>query len=401
MPNDWNMTAPSVSNKIAERGQIIGPFFWLWSRGQKLGFRAFTKRDIVSGKNTGTDGFGANKVLGRDDLGWSQHFADQVEPNQAIARICDVHRTSVTALAETGDVDLVLPPKMSISQVTVGDWVVFDDHVIDRVLDRATLLQRQSAGAGATLQLIAANVDRLLIVTSCNDDFNPARLERYLILAMGNDIEPVIVLTKADLCDDADQYLRVASDLSPGLDVVALDARSSDGLALIFEKIPDVQTAALVGSSGVGKSTLLNGLTGADAATQGIREDDAKGRHTTTARSLRQTKTGAWVIDTPGIRSLGLGHSSLGIERVFTDLSELAAACKFNDCSHTAEPKCAVQAAVQAGMQDSARVERWKKLLLEDAENTLKITKETERMKQVKKNPMYKSKRRRQLGREA
>jgi ribosome biogenesis GTPase len=335
-------------------------------------------------------------------LGWSDYFSNQADGvdmgKTPPARIIDVYRKQVSVLSEVGEITLTLPPSISARDLTVGDWVLSnpDDNRVVSVLSRHTLLCRQSAGAGATQQLIAANVDTLMIVTSCNADFNLARLERYLILAQSNDVTPLLVLTKTDLVDNSEAYKQNATQLSPGVEVVALNAKDEKSLEQLATWLEGGKTVALVGSSGVGKSTIMNGLTGAGSATQSIRDDDAKGRHTTTSRSLRWAKFGGWLIDTPGIRSLGMGESAKGLERVFSDLTELATLCKFSDCSHETEPKCAINAAVEHGDQNAERVSRWKKLLKENQVNTESIIKERTRLKGLvrRKKPVAQKKRR-------
>ncbi|WP_417481600.1 ribosome small subunit-dependent GTPase A [Maricaulis sp.] len=309
-------------------------------------------------------------------LGWSDYFATQLEPGELEAtppaRLCDVHRDRVQALTPDGEITLTLPGDMQAGDLAVGDWVLFDpsEHRITRLLERRSILRRRAAGTVLMHQLIAANVDTLMIVTSCNADFNPARLERYLTLAASSDTKPLIVLTKADLVDNAADYVRQAEALSPHVSAITLDARNTAALGRLLPWLQPGATAALVGSSGVGKSTILNGLTGEASETQGNRKGDDKGRHTTTARSLRPTLSGAWLIDTPGMRSLGMSDSGDGIDRVFSDLTELATQCKFSDCAHKSEPGCAIQAAIKAGDVDADRFRRWEKLLAEDRDNS-------------------------------
>jgi ribosome biogenesis GTPase len=246
-------------------------------------------------------------------------------------------------------------------------------HLLIRRLDRRTLFQRRTEG-GRVPQLIAANVDTLLIVTSCNDDLNPARLERYLALANEAGTTPVIVLTKADTVADPASYVDQVTGLQRGLAVVSLNAHAPEAALTLAPWTGPGQTVALVGSSGVGKSSLLNTL--ADKApdeaqaTGSIREDDAKGRHTTTARSLHRMPSGGWVIDTPGIRTLHVSDISVGLDLLFAEIAELAPGCRFRDCTHAHEPGCAVRAAVASGKLDAERIDRWRKLLDENRDNT-------------------------------
>jgi len=311
-------------------------------------------------------------------LGWGPFLAEQVTADEAALqpmRVATVHRARMTAETGTGPVRLILPSQANTAAYAVGDWVLVDPdtHHLIRRLDRKTLLQRRTEGGGPP-QLIAANVDTLFVVTSCNDDLNPARLERYLALANEAGTTPVIVLTKADQVPDPQPYLDRVTGLQRGLQVVTLNAKAAEAAAILAPWCGPGQTVALVGSSGVGKSSLLNTLANKspeDAqATGDIREADGKGRHTTTSRSLHGIAGGGWVIDTPGIRTLHVSDLSVGLDVLFAEIAELAPDCRFRDCTHAHEPGCAVQAAVAAGTLDAGRLDRWRKLLDENRSNT-------------------------------
>lgn len=311
-------------------------------------------------------------------LGWSAFFDDQLEPGETSLermRVATVHRARVTAESLSGPVKLNLPSKASSADYAVGDWVLVEPGttVPVRRLDRKTTLQRRTEGGGEP-QLIAANVDTLFIVTSCNDDLNPARLERYLALANEAGTTPVIVLTKADQVADAKPWRDKVAGLQRGLDVVTLNATAADAASVLGRWCGAGQTVALVGSSGVGKSSLLNTLSAKSPEeaqpTGSIRESDAKGRHTTTSRSLHRIAGGGWVIDTPGIRTLHTSDISSGLDQLFAEIVELAPECRFRDCTHAHEPGCAVQNAVAHGRIDPVRLERWRKLLDENRSNT-------------------------------
>lgn len=315
-------------------------------------------------------------------LGWSDFFEDQREADETglvPLRIATVHRSRMTAETGAGAVPLTLPPLTNTADYAVGDWVLAEpeSHLLIRRLDRKTLLQRRTEGARAP-QLIAANVDTLFIVTSCNEDLNPARIERYLALANEAGTTPVIVLTKADQVADPAPYAAQVCGLQRGLQVVTLNAKSPEAAAVLAPWCAAGQTVALVGSSGVGKSSLLNTLaqkTAEEAQLTGdIRESDAKGRHTTTSRSLHGIVGGGWVIDTPGIRTLHVSDISGGLDVLFAEIAELAPQCRFRDCTHAHEPGCAVQAAVVDGTLDPARIDRWRKLLEENRSNTPVLT---------------------------
>jgi ribosome biogenesis GTPase / thiamine phosphate phosphatase len=306
-------------------------------------------------------------------LGWSNFFLSQLDETElpmTPVRVAGVHRGRIDGLSEAGSVTLPFTGTFSAGDLAIGDWVLSDGERIVRSLDRKTELSRRAAGTGNAMQLIAANVDTLFIVTSCNADFNPARLERYLALSAEAGTEAVILLTKSDTTPDADSYRVQAERLSRNLTVLALDARDPGVAVTLGAWCRPSQTVALLGTSGVGKTTLTNTLTGLVGATGPIRESDARGRHTTTIRSLHAMSGGGWMIDTPGMRALSLADAAEGIDAVFEDVVELARLCRFRDCTHKSEPGCAVRQAINDGTLDEARLNRWEKLKREDRHNS-------------------------------
>lgn len=305
-----------------------------------------------------------------NDLGWTPEL-ESARGDGTPMRLTSLHKGRAETLSALGPQQVFCPVDMRLA---VGDWVMATGNRITDLLPRSSLLQRRAAGSGTATQLIAANVDVMFIVTSCNADFNEARLERYLALSHSAGILPVVVLTKADMADPA-PYVTIAKTLSRDLDVVAINAKS--GAEVLRPWCSG--TSVLLGSSGVGKSTLANALTGGTQAVGDIREDDAKGRHTTTARNLIPIPNGGWLIDTPGVRELQLTDVGEGIDILFQDLAELAGNCRFRDCKHLSEPDCAVRAAIAAGEISGGRLERWRKLLAEDAGNSAEMAKSATR----------------------
>ncbi len=308
-------------------------------------------------------------------LGWQPFFAQQISIDEMTetppVRVVEVHRNGLHAVGD--GIDTVIPPG---PDATVGDWLLLDpDHPpSSRVLERKSLIKRRAAGHDRQTQLIAANIDTAFIVSSCNQDFNVARLERYVALAFEAEVDPVIVLTKIDLCETPHSYVEAAKAISREVPVVVLDARGDEPKSKLADWCRPGQTLAFLGSSGVGKSTLINALSGTRSiATQAIREDDAKGRHTTTSRQLHILPNGCAVLDTPGMRELQLTDAGAGVADVFSDLHALSEQCRFNDCRHETEPGCAVRSAIEAGEVDSARLARWQKLIAEDRHNTASL----------------------------
>jgi len=311
-------------------------------------------------------------------LGWQAFFAAQLVVEEARltpARVFGVGRRSITVVFEGGEANLRLAGRWFLlpaeARPTVGDWVLLDveQQSIERLLERRSLLLRRSAGRQHELQPMAANVDTMFLVTSCNEEFNRSRVERYLALALDSGVQPVVVLTKADLSDHPEDYLDAVRGLLPDLPVVAVDARNPASLAGVRGWCRTGQTVALLGSSGVGKSTLVNSLMGADVQDTGaIRTADSKGRHTTTRRSLHLLRDGGLLLDSPGIRELTLADVEHGVAALFRDIEALAAECRFRDCRHEAEPGCAVQAALTAGTLDTRRLDSYRKLGRPEAE---------------------------------
>ena len=243
----------------------------------------------------------------------------------------------------------------------VGDFVMVDwndqggNAVIHQILPRKSCIPRKAAGNARQEQVVAANVDTIFLCMSLNNDFNLRRLERYLAIAWDSGAVPVIVLTKADLCDDLPARLAEVADVAIGVDVLVTSALARDGYDQVLPCIREGRTVAFIGSSGVGKSTLINCLLGENRLdTNGLRNDD-KGRHTTTHRELILLPRGGMVIDTPGMRELGMWDSGAGVEQTFGEIEELAAQCRFRDCSHQQEPGCAIARALQDGRLSADR----------------------------------------------
>lgn len=303
------------------------------------------------------------------ELGWTRHFATRADADTLHPlRVSHVHRNGVTAHSPEGPQRLDTPD--TLPQLAVGDWVTAENGAVTALLDRETLLKRRAPGEDAREQVIAANVTTMAITSSCNADFNIRRLERYLVLAAETGCLPLILLTKADQCNDPEAYVKEAEALSPMVTALAIDATDPLEIKRLHPWCRAGDTLALVGSSGVGKTTIRNALTDDQAATQGIREDDAHGRHTTTSRAMLRTHAGGWLIDTPGMRALRLFDATEGIETIFADIEDLTHACRFRDCAHDTEPGCAVRAAVETGALTADRLARWQKLKAEDIRNS-------------------------------
>ena len=299
-------------------------------------------------------------------LGWSHFFQQQLDLDELEryrpVRVFSLSRHLLETCGEEGPRQVELPLAWRRREVeelpTVGDWLL-----LDRVLERKGRFKGMASGRGTRVQLMGANLDTLFVVTSCNQDFNLSRLERYLALALAAGVEPVVVLTKVDLCEALDSYVEQARSLRPGLEVVALNARSAAAVETLRTWLGSGQTAALVGSSGVGKSTLVNSLCRDEVQLTGdIRSADDKGRHTTTSRSLHLLPGGGLLLDSPGMRELQLSESEEGVASLFEDLEALAGQCRFNDCRHAGEKGCALLAALAAGEIDERRLNNYLKL---------------------------------------
>lgn len=329
-------------------------------------------------------------------LGWSHFFQQQLSLEEwestSPARVMAVHRNSMDVTGEPGRWQIPMPASWftrdAEERPTIGDWLLLDTATKQplKILERKSLFRRKAAGIEAKVQLIAANVDTLFIVTSCNQDFNLSRLERYLVLALEAKVEPVLILTKADLRDDVSRFIDQARSIDPTLAMETVNALDSNSITPLRSWCKTTQTVALVGSSGVGKSTLINTLCGsATQETATIREDDAKGRHTTTSRSLHFIPSAGILIDTPGLRELQLSECTGGISSLYGDIELIAQNCRFKNCQHIGEIGCAVTAAVTNGDLSKRRLSNYLKLVAEQKRNTETIAERRRRDKSFSK----------------
>jgi ribosome biogenesis GTPase / thiamine phosphate phosphatase len=310
------------------------------------------------------------------DEAWASAYASRSASGREPARVVAEDRGSYLLVGARGELRGSVSGRFRFDAdddparfPAVGDWVVVDgdslgDMVIHDVLPRRSSLMRQAAGRRTEAQIVAANLDVVFIVASLNADLNVRRLERYLAAAWESGAEPVVLLSKADLSPDeaVDDALLAVNRVTAGAAVIPISAIHGRGMAAVGDRIGPGRTAAFVGSSGVGKSTLLNALAGDEiAATQAIRDDDARGRHTTTRRQLHLLPDGGLVLDTPGMRELALWDGE-GLQQSFADVEALGRACRFRDCAHDGEPACAIAAALADRRLDAARYESWRKL---------------------------------------
>jgi ribosome biogenesis GTPase len=299
-------------------------------------------------------------------LGWTDELAENLEPGLEPGRVAAAHRGAFDVWTAGGAVRCGVPGRFlhDGTEVAVGDWVGVGDGLIRAVLPRRSAIVRNAAGSTTTGQTLAANIDIAFVVSSLGPDLEPRRLERYLVTIWETGASPEIVLTKADRFEDPWEMVASVEAVAPGVPVHVISSLTGQGTDALRARIQPGMTAVLLGSSGVGKSTLVNRWLGEEVmATKETREDDDEGRHTTTVRQMLVLPGGGVVIDSPGIRELQLwdvGDDALGA--AFSDVEELAAQCRFGDCTHEHEPGCAVLAAVEDGSLASDRLHSWRKL---------------------------------------
>ncbi|MFB2772529.1 ribosome small subunit-dependent GTPase A [Pelatocladus sp. BLCC-F211] len=314
-----------------------------------------------------------------DDLGWSKFFAHSFEAYRqqgfSIGRVAIGYRNTYILYSEHGELTAEITGKVRYRATqaqdfpAVGDWVVISvqacegQATIHEILPRKSKFSRKTIGSKIQEQIIAANIDIVLLVCGLDGDFNPRRIERYLILAWESGANPVILLNKLDLCNCLDKCLAQVESIAPGVPIVVANATKDEGLDQLKPYLQAAQTVALLGSSGVGKSTITNQLRGeALQAVQPVRQSDHRGRHTTTNRELILLPNGSLVIDTPGMRELQLWAGDDSLHETFTDIETLALKCRFRDCQHNHEPGCAVQQALAEKKLDHSRFLSYQKL---------------------------------------
>lgn len=337
-------------------------------------------------------------------LGWSSFFEEEWqkinEEGTLPARVIEEQKGYYRVSIESGDLWAELSgkwhhgPKNSGALPAVGDWVKIKPRpsegraTVVSVLPRQSKFSRKVAGEVAKEQVVACNMDFAFLVTSLNEELNLRRIERYLTLIGESGATPVVLLTKADLCVDVPREITLVEGIAPNVKVRALSSKTNEGLKIFEETLTQGKTGVLLGSSGVGKSTLINWLVGkALQATGEIRKEDGKGRHTTTARRLIRLPSGGMLIDTPGMRELQVWEGEDGLTNAFEDIHDLSAKCRFTDCKHSSEPSCAIQDALKNGTLDRDRFKNYLKLLREvelQAQKSDKAAKSAEKIKNKK-----------------
>ncbi|ABX41516.1 ribosome small subunit-dependent GTPase A [Lachnoclostridium phytofermentans] len=317
--------------------------------------------------------------LGFSDYFKSQITANDIELSLIPARVSAVHKESYELISEYGESNAKLKSSLFYKNSkyliypAVGDFVLIKhnelgDDIIYRILNRKSYFTRNNPGFGnytgnEGLQSIASNFDYVFLMESLNQDFNVRRMERYLSTAYDSGATPIIILTKADLCDDVSEKIAIMEQVSFGVKVVAISAITGEGLDQLVEYLTEGTTFVFLGSSGIGKSSLVNALAGKEMMkVSNIREDDDKGRHTTTHRELISLENGVMIIDTPGMRELGLSNVESGLSSTFQDIDSLSEYCKFQDCKHEKEPGCAVNKAIEDGTLSLDRLRSYHKL---------------------------------------
>jgi ribosome biogenesis GTPase / thiamine phosphate phosphatase len=316
-----------------------------------------------------------------EDLGWNAFFQDNYQvlkiPDSVPARVVSQSKGAFQVYCKYGEFSATVSGKMryqageEYKDPAVGDWVIIKPLVDERkgiisaILPRKSKFSRKSAGDRSAEQIISANIDTVFIVNGLDGgrNFNLRRIERYLTLAWSSGAVPVIVLNKIDLCPDVNSRIRSVESIAPGVSVHPVSAREKTGLDALKSYLVKGSTAAFLGSSGVGKSALINALLGENRQETGeIRADDHEGRHTTTRRELILLPEGGMVIDTPGMREIQLWAGEEDLQGAFQDIESLAEGCRFSNCTHNAEPGCAVRSAIENGQFDPARMESYRKL---------------------------------------